>query len=252
MRGHRGTSGADTWKPATFIPPTPPWLRAAGEGSEGHGAGSLVSARRPHRASSVIPASLPGPAGMVRSRVLCQYVIHLCFESRHFGFKSPWHSAVSGMTMTRWVLWALSFGRGGSRRRSGCPANPGTWLGLSDRTRLRAVPLDGEGPTEPSADAGGAECCPKSWPSTCWGWGGGGTGGGSGRGDHSSLLQAPPSLRLRDPPLSLSGEWEAWQCPHLDLLFLAWCLIHHQPETPSPQSRVSPPVGTHDWPRENR
>lgn len=32
-----------------------------------------------------------------------------------------------------------------------------------------------------------------------------GTGGGSGRGDHSTLLQASLSLRLRDPPLSLGS-----------------------------------------------
>lgn len=84
--------------------------------------------------------------------------------------------------MTRRSLRALSSGRGGSRQRSGCPANPGTWLGLLDRTRLRAVPLEGEGPTEPSADAGGAECCPKSWPSTCWAGVRGGREGGVGVG----------------------------------------------------------------------
>ena len=48
-------------------------------------------------------------------------------------------------------------GRGGSQQRSGFPINPGAWLGLLDRPRPRAVPLDGEGPTEPSAGSGWAE-----------------------------------------------------------------------------------------------
>lgn len=59
VRGHRGTSGADIWKPATFIPPTPPWLRAAGEGSEGHGAGSLTSPRLQGAHTVPAPSSLP-------------------------------------------------------------------------------------------------------------------------------------------------------------------------------------------------
>ena len=51
----------------------------------------------------------------------------------------------------------FEFDRRGSQQRSGFPINPGAWVGLLDRPRPRAKPLDGEGPTEPSAGSGPAE-----------------------------------------------------------------------------------------------
>ena len=149
----------------------------------------------------------------------------------------------SGMTRIRWMFWALSLeGEGLSRdldSQSTLGPGWGSWIGPG----RELCPWMGKDPQSPVlALDGQSECCPKCWPRRCW---------GAGCWDKRvGLGTRTLSFRLLLP--QCSGEWGSLAVSPSGSVFLAWCLTHHQLETPSPWSRVPPAVRTHDWLEENQ